>query len=552
MRRMLQTLAILSVVGVLGGGIVFFTVSQWDSNDTSMAQSDDSRLSAESDLSGISASRSPATLTNADEPHDPRRKKIEQASLAQENRVATGQKPNEEREEFSISGAVLDDAGALLPGARVEARLLRSRTSISDSQSVTSVILTESTDNLGRFSFSNLVEGEYELTATRGEDYFPASRRVRAGMENTELILQQVRMVQVVGQVSDKHGDPLEGVSIRALGTEFEVWSDGNGEYDILTTPVKPGTAPVLDFSIEDYENARHRIEGALDPLITLVQLDVQLEFESDEPAVTVTGQVVGPLDEAAVGVRVQLGSYKSRKNLSATTNKSGEFEFPEVEVGSGYRLRVLPNTEYEGHESEVFALGPEGSHYEVRLESADYAQLSGTVTDLAGKPLGGFALRLRGVGNSAQPPVTVETDGSGQFRLENLRAGEIRLESRSRPLLSASNIVLTAGQDIQLNIPMDWGDDWILGRVVDSEGQAVSGADIVVTWEDVFPNFISNSRRDVRSDLEGYFSVSNLGAKAYTLTIEAPGHLSVRVEHHIGGDSQEVLVQLIPGNASG
>ena len=371
-------------------------------------------------------------------------------------------------------------------------------------------------------------------------------------MENAELILQQLRMVQVVGQVSDQNGAPLEGVNIRALGTEYEVQTNTNGEYDILTTTVKPGTAPVLDFSLEEFEKTRRRVEDALDPMTTLVQLDVQLKFESEEPEVAVTGQVLGPLDEAAVGVRVRLGSYSTKNSFSATTNKSGEFEFPGVETGSGYRLKVLPNQEYEGYESDVFALGPEDAYHEIQLESASYAKLSGKVTDLEGKPLRGFTLGLRGVGNSAQSPVTIETDGAGNFELENLRAGEIKLESRSRPLLRASNIVLAAGQDIQLDIPMDWGDGWILGRVVDSEGEAVSGAEIVVTWKDVFSDFVSDSRRDVRTDLEGYFTVSNLGAQGYILTVQAPGHQTTRIQHQMGSGAGEVLVQLPLNGTSG
>ena len=62
----------------------------------------------------------------------------------------------------------------------------------------------------------------------------------------------------------------------------------------------------------------------------------------------------------------------------------------------------------------------------------AKFASLSGTVTDLFGKPLPGFLLWLRGIGTSAQSPLAVQVDGAGRFRLEELRAGKIVLETRS------------------------------------------------------------------------------------------------------------------------
>jgi hypothetical protein len=225
-------------------------------------------------------------------------------------------------------------------------------------------------------------------------------------------------------------------------------------------------------------------------------------------------------------------------------------FDFPGVEVGDGYSLRVLPSDNYEGYESEVFAMGPMDDFREIVLEAADYSDLSGTITDLAGRPLGGFTLRLRGVGNNAQPAVLLETDGSGHFQLEKLRAGEIRLESRSAPMLRATNIVLEPGQEAQIDIPLDWGNDWLLGQVVNPQGQPVSGASVVVTWEENFRNLVSESRRDVRSDLEGYFSVSNLGADVYTLTIQAPGHRTTRIQHQLGQDMQEIQV-LLPTNGT-
>jgi hypothetical protein len=450
-----------------------------------------------------------------------------------------------ELDELAISGAVLDDAGQLVEGATVVAQPVER--SVQQDQGVQTLRaqLSQTTDRLGAFEFRNLDDGEYELTATKGEDYFPATSKVRTGMANAELIMQRFRTIRVYGKISDTHGLPLDDVTVRTLGMHFKEKSDGSGNYEILTAPMRAGSPPVLEFNREGFEETRRRIEAAVASEKDEVQLDVQMEADSDGPKVAVAGQVLGPLGEVVEGVRVGLKSFKSHKRYSARTNESGEFDIPEVEVGDGYTLSVRPTEDYEAYQSDFLSLGPQDAYHEIELEAAGLANLSGTVSNLYGKPLSGFTLSLRGIGTSAQPRVPVQTDASGRFRLERLRAGQVALESRSQPRLKASNIVLEAGQDKKVSIPLDWGDDWLLGRVVNAEGQAVSGASIVVSWKEQFRDVVSESRREVRSDLEGYFTVSNLGAEKYTVSVQAPGYRSIQVQHDLFGAAQELVVQL-------
>ncbi len=197
---------------------------------------------------------------------------------------------------------------------------------------------------------------------------------------------------------------------------------------------MRAGAPPVLEFKREGYQKTRRRVEAALNSDRAEVQLDVQMEADSDGPKVAVAGQVLGPIGEAVVGVSVRLKSFKFDKGYSARTDESGEFNFPAVEVGEGYRLNVMPSEDYEAYQSEVFSLGPQDAFFEIELDAAKFASLSGTVTDLYGKPLSGFQLWLRGIGTSAQSPLAVRTDGAGRFRLEQLRAGEVVLETPLAP----------------------------------------------------------------------------------------------------------------------
>lgn len=550
-KRPLVLAVVFGVVflGLIAVGVQVVRVHYLGDGENQNLDAQRANMEAGVDSIASSSSQDPALASSADAKSNSSQEKEPEGSVADERR-AVGDAEEEEALRTSIAGAVLDDTGELLTGATVTARPVDKSEGSVDGVPSAAGQLTQQTSNLGSFEFTDLTSGEYELAASKGEDFLPAGLRVRTGMQNAEIVLQRLRVIQVFGQVTDESGEPLPEVKIRTLGTQHKVQTDQNGDYDILTAPMKAGSSPVLDFSLQDYKETRRRVEAALDPETTEVRLDVLMEYESEEPEVALSGQVLGPLGEAVVDIRVRLGSVKSQKSYSATTDRSGMFDFSEVEVGDGYSLVVRPSDEYEGYESDRFSLGPVDDFREIVLEAAGYSNLSGTVTDLSGRALGGFTLSLRGVGNNAQPPVLVETDGSGYFELEKLRAGEIRLESRSRPQLRASNIVLKPGQDAQIDVPLDWGNDWIFGQVVNSEGQPLSGASVVVTWEDAFQGLVSKSRRDVRSDLEGYFTVSNLGADDYTLTVQAPGHQTTRIQHQLGEGANELQV-LLPANGA-
>jgi hypothetical protein len=91
----------------------------------------------------------------------------------------------------------------------------------------------------------------------------------------------------------------------------------------------------------------------------------------------------------------------------------------------------------------------------------------------------------------------------------------------------------------------LDWGTDWLFGRVVDVQGEPIPGASIIVNWKEQLQGLVSESRRDLRSDLEGYFAVSNLGAENYTLIVQAPGYQTFRGDHQLSGGAEEFVVQL-------
>lgn len=452
---------------------------------------------------------------------------------------------DEERDKLAISGAVLDDTGNLLPGITVLARMADNPGKNPVSARAGSGDLRQQTDELGSFTFENLREGEYELAVTALEQYQPATLRVRAGVANAELVLQRFRSVRVFGTITDDVGNPLEGVRVRALGSKSLVLSDVNGAYEVETSPRKAGQPPVLDFSLEGYRDARRRVEDVIGSTASEVQLDVQLEWESDESKVAVYGLVYGPATEPVAGAMVWLSSYEYNVFERTRSSTMGEYRFEEVKVGDGYTLGVEPREKYAAFKSESLGIGPGDLNYDVTLEETGVASLSGILTDLSGIPLGNFMLWASNTDAGQQKPMPLKTDGAGRFRLEQISAGAIKLESRSQPWLVVTGIVLQPEESRRVEVPLDWGRDWLLGKVVDDRGEPIARAKVNLQWSQVFSNLRSESRREVMSDQEGYFALSNLDADEYTVTIEAGGFARSRIQYRPGQGEKEMLVKL-------
>jgi hypothetical protein len=114
-------------------------------------------------------------------------------------------------------------------------------------------------------------------------------------------------------------------------------------------------------------------------------------------------------------------------------------------------------------------------------------------------------------------------------------------------PHLSVHGLALEPGEHREFLVPVDWGQGWLFGRVISSRAQPLAGARVSLHWTQGYGELVSVSRRDTRTDSEGYFSFANLGAEVYGLQVQAVDHQPWQNAAWVGLD--ELVVVLQPGD---
>lgn len=445
----------------------------------------------------------------------------------------------------SIRGIVLDEAGIPLPGIEITA----ARVPAGRTGDAADAPAQNRSDELGMFEFGGLHDGEYLLTVSGSDDFHPASIRARAGSETADIHLQRKGEIRVVGTVRHD-GEPLPDVRIRALGGDYDARTDGQGRYQITIDRTRVDGQPVLEFAARGYRPARERAPDRVPPSGEAVEIDVTLQRLNE--LIPVIGAVHGPEGEAVEGAQVSLTSTESNVYRQVTSGPLGEFEFDAVESGVAYRVAVDPaGRRYQRHVSEPIVVEPGNSAVDIVLEEGGEAALAGVVVDPSGDPLPHFRLWLRNTGAGNAEPIPVETDARGRFEPVLVGVGPVRLESRSMPRLEASGIDLAAGERLQVRVPIDWGERWLLGKVVDETGKPVARASISARWNSDFGNGRSVSSRQTRSDVAGFFGFGNLGARNYELTCSAPGFRTARLDVQVEPD-RELVIRLERNSSQG
>lgn len=235
---------------------------------------------------------------------------------------------------------------------------------------------------------------------------------------------------------------------------------------------------------------------------------DVELRFRRGS---VLKGQVLQP-DGATPAAQAQLVLYTGAGAMPRTANSKadGTFELTVEPAGSatletdhpaGYDRRELQFDQVMFDESMAIVLGA-------------YASVGGKVTDRKGAPIAGVAVRSEAVFGNRFPinlgQLSVTTDGTGQYLLERVPNGEVKLIAEpvgSNALTRAEKTVTAESGQHLADVDFVLGEgDFIAGLVVDEDEKPVAGADVIaqVATQVGMPKML-------KSDAEGRFTIEGL-----------------------------------------
>ncbi len=438
----------------------------------------------------------------------------------------------------SVAGTVFDQAGDVLPGIEVSLIGIDARTESMPGRSARS-------DRLGMFRFDRLVPGEYEVRAFGGERHHSLSQRVRTGIGSLELHLQGKGEIVVAGRVTDESGQAIPDARIRALGGGEETRSAEDGSYRAVVERRQASQAPVLTFSHPQFREHRAQLSGTqTQGPSSSMQLDVTLKSRTS--TVRVEGLVSGPFNEVVSGVTVWLNASRPGSFRRTLTDDLGVYAFERVESNGSYQIGVDGNRDYAPLEPRWVSIGRNDEVLDLRLRRRSSGELNGTLVNPEGRVLPGFSVRVKSTGASDHFPLQLISDAYGGFSIREIEAGDLLFMTTSLPRLEARGLVLQPGANQYVDVVLDWGEHWLFGQVLSSGGQPVPGARVTAQWGMQFGDVFSQSQRETRTDIDGYFAFSNLAAPGYTLTVRAEGHASARLLHTLGsGHGQDLVITL-------
>ena len=446
----------------------------------------------------------------------------------------------DEVREPSISGRVLSDDGQPLEGVSLVALPER----LDDEAILLSKNLRFWTisDAFGAYSFSGLPAGEYMIRSARQGPYLPARVSARNGIDYADLIMSRHLDIRVEGQVVDRFGKPLEGVTVlpTLLGQpSATTGSDGRFE---LPLSAKPDVSAVnLRFQMAGYKEQSSKVAVSGHP--ELVADEIKVAMDMVESWTPLKGTVTDDVGQPLAGRRVELRPKAGGQTQTTTTDEKGGYTFAFVEAPANYRLVVSGGSGFKDVKQDI-AVTTTGKEFNVATERFETGAVVGQLVNQHGAPVADFEFLLKNV-DSIEPNAVVRTDRLGNFKIPDAPAGDLVISSVSTPSVLIKGLRLEPGELIHVSMVLDWGDHSIRGQVVDSTGIPVPASRVVLNWSHREETLDMHTTRRTATDSEGRFAFSNLGPGPHSLKVDAPGFLSVDIDHDLIRQGYDLTVKM-------
>jgi protocatechuate 3,4-dioxygenase beta subunit len=409
-----------------------------------------------------------------------------------------------------IQGVVVDDAGAAIAGAEVEAQ----------AETAGAPAFAARSDAQGRFLIDGLAPGTYGVRVSTGRHELAVLPTVEAPTrEPVRVVLQRTAALR--GQVLDGSGRPAAGAGVTIAGSGVwppkQLHSDAQGRFELRPVP-----------------SGIYELRARRDTWVAPPQEGVVIEPAAEvavtlrlEPGAALRGRVFDaergtPLAQLAV---TSIEDALSGAPLSATTGEDGRFAFE--------GLRAVPHRIWIYAPGYVAVAGearePAAEPHEFALRRA--AVLEGSVVDERGAAMAAVELEVTGTADTGGPlrvsappgegggppdltarvlppagdnlgvvqgrvpkvplfaapldlaqdapaarPALV-TDAAGRFRIEGVPAGKVQVVARHpgyAPSRSAQHAIEAGARLADLRIVLARGAT-LLGRLVDADEYPVA-----------------------------------------------------------------------------
>ncbi|MFE6968082.1 carboxypeptidase regulatory-like domain-containing protein [Isoptericola sp. NPDC057653] len=344
---------------------------------------------------------------------------------------------------------------------------------------------------------------------------------------------RDIEPIAVSGRVLDDDGNPVPGVTVTLTpaggGTPFTAVTNSEGRYLVddvpwdVGDPADPDDDQPLEytFAVTDVP-AGYTVTGTPDPITVGVD-DTTPSTGNDvvlQGPASVTGTVTAG-GEPVAGVVVTIDGPDGP--VRTTTAADGTYAFAGVTAGARTVSVEAPDGYApDGPDERAVTVGTDD------VAGVDFAlarpgAVGGTVTDDAGDPVAGATVTVEG----PDGPVTLTTDGAGDYFLDDLPPGDHTItltvpDGYTADVTERRVTVTAAGESFLAEDfglvaePVEPTVHPVSGAVSDSDGEPVAGAEVVVTDAD------GQEAASATTDDEGSWS-AELPAGEYTATVTPP-----------------------------
>jgi hypothetical protein len=333
-------------------------------------------------------------------------------------------------------------------------------------------------------------------------------------------------------------------VEVQAVGqSDGAVHTNGDGFYELTLEVSRSKPAYTLQFVREGYREKRSVLE--LQEMEKSGKIRVDAELEPIQELVEVSATVNNREGKPVPGESVQLYSEAARQRYTAVSDSNGEVWFEEVETSFDYSLSVHPSDSYRDFSIQGVEITLAGADLEIVLEPLALGSLTGQMVDPEGKPVPEFSLWLRNPDAINQPVLPVTGDQQGFFEVDQVEEGALIFETHSSPLYSISGIHLSAGEEKDIRLVLDWGNHQVAGLVLDDWGAPVTASELFVSSLRRDSGMRTHAVRRAITDEEGYFLFTQVGPGYHTIRVDVPGFSETVLDHDVRRDNTDVVIRL-------